>query len=246
MSTQGNSTGRTAAVILAVVLGASLVGFGVGIRPADAPATVTTLAPKAGLSAEVVQSRPYRALRSVGRFGAGNRQSSDLANLRGGFPGVKDAVVRSPEATAAALQQRGERRAYDGAPPTIPHPIDQGGSSGDCLACHASGVKVQGKTAPIMSHQPLVSCTQCHVSAQPDMVIASSISGANSFVGAASPGSGKRAWPGAPPRVPHKTWMRQDCASCHGVTGLAGLRTTHPERGACTQCHVDTEGALPW
>ena len=245
MDPRGESTGRVAAVILAVVLGGSLVGFAVGIRPAAAPAAVSSREDGVSAWAEVVQSRPYRALRTVGRFGAGDRRTSDLANLRGGFPGLTDPVLRTAEATAAALLQRAERRAYDGAPPMIPHPMEQGGSSGDCLACHADGVKVAGKTAPIMSHQPLVSCTQCHVSNEPDLALAS-LPGANSFVGVASPGAGKRAWPGAPPRIPHRTWMRSDCASCHGVTGKPGLRTTHPERGACTQCHVESEGALPW
>ena len=247
MSGQGESagTGRVAAVILAVVLGASLVGFAVGIRPVAGPAVAPETGGKVSLSAEVVNSRPYRALRQVGRFGLGDRRSSNLANLRGGFPGLMDQVERSAQAKAAALLQREERRAYDGAPPMIPHPMEQGGSAGDCLACHADGVKVAGKTAPVMSHPALVSCTQCHVSSQPDISMAA-LPGANSFVGVASPGVGPRAWSGAPPRIPHQTWMREECASCHGVTGKLGLRTTHPDRGNCTQCHAANQGSLPW
>jgi len=36
--------------------------------------------------------------------------------------------------------------------------------------------------------------------------------------------------------------MRQDCTSCHGVTGLPGLRTPHPERFNCQQCHAQRAG----
>ena len=247
MSAQGESagTGRVTAVILALVLGVSLVGFAVGIRPAAEPAAALVPQGEVSSGAEVVKSRPYRALRQVGGGGVGGKQSSDLANLRGGFPGLADAVERTAEAKAAALLERQQRRAFDGAPPVVPHPIQQGGSSGDCLACHADGVKVEGKTAPVMSHPALVSCTQCHVSSQPDVAMAS-LAGDNSFVGLASPGGGPRAWPGAPPRIPHMTWMREDCASCHGVTGKPGLRTTHPQRGSCTQCHVNNNSTLPW
>jgi cytochrome c-type protein NapB len=32
--------------------------------------------------------------------------------------------------------------------------------------------------------------------------------------------------------------MRDDCMSCHGPQGLFGLRTPHPDRQSCLQCHV--------
>jgi len=32
--------------------------------------------------------------------------------------------------------------------------------------------------------------------------------------------------------------MREDCMSCHGPQGLFGLRTPHPDRPSCLQCHV--------
>jgi cytochrome c-type protein NapB len=60
----------------------------------------------------------------------------------------------------------------------------------------------------------------------------------NSFVGLNPPLKGTRAWPLAPPTIPHSTLMRSDCLSCHGPQGLYGLRTPHPERQSCVQCHV--------
>jgi nitrate reductase (cytochrome), electron transfer subunit len=48
----------------------------------------------------------------------------------------------------------------------------------------------------------------------------------------------RRAFDGAPPTIPHSTLMRTDCLSCHGPQGLYGLRTPHPERQSCLQCHA--------
>ncbi|MFN7141654.1 MAG: hypothetical protein ACK4UN_20210, partial [Limisphaerales bacterium] len=60
----------------------------------------------------------------------------------------------------------------------------------------------------------------------------------NEFIGFMSPGKGKRAYPGAPPTIPHPTAMRSDCMRCHGPNGVAGLKTSHPYRQSCTQCHA--------
>lgn len=60
----------------------------------------------------------------------------------------------------------------------------------------------------------------------------------NSFVGEQPVFPGARAWPGAPPTIPHTTFMRINCASCHGVAGALGMRSTHPFRDSCTQCHA--------
>jgi cytochrome c-type protein NapB len=54
--------------------------------------------------------------------------------------------------------------------------------------------------------------------------------------------SGVRAYTGAPPEIPHSTWMRETCLACHGGTGAEGLRTRHPQRQSCTQCHAPSAG----
>ena len=147
------------------------------------------------------------------------------------------------EVKLAALQARASRRAYDGAPPTVPHPIMQD-SSAACLACHAQGLQVKDRFASKISHPTFGgSCTQCHVSSRGAFSSADAAAFAvalteNSFHGAEAPPNGPRAWPGAPPTVPHRTLMRSDCMSCHGPKGLFALRTPHPERQSCTQCHV--------
>jgi len=51
--------------------------------------------------------------------------------------------VASVEMKQAALVQREARRAYNGAPPTVPHTIDQR-SSAVCVACHQEGLRAEG------------------------------------------------------------------------------------------------------
>lgn len=142
----------------------------------------------------------------------------------------------------AALLTRAGRRAYNGAPPVVPHPITQD-SSAACLACHADGMVVKDRVAPKISHQPYSSCTQCHVPASGPQLPLQFASlreplATNSFKGAPEPTRGERAWIMAPPTVPHSTSMRTDCLSCHGPLGQFALRTPHPERRSCLQCHV--------
>jgi nitrate reductase (cytochrome), electron transfer subunit len=148
----------------------------------------------------------------------------------------------SDQLRALAREQRALRRAYDGAPPLVPHPITQD-SAASCLACHGPGLVVKDRTASKISHEHFTSCTQCHVSSvglqipTGDNLLLQPMT-ENQFVGFQAPLKGTRAWPDAPPTVPHSTLMRSDCISCHGPNGLPGLRTPHPERHSCTQCHV--------
>ncbi len=98
---------------------------------------------------------------------------SDLRTMRRGpnslpYPSQMEKLVAlAPDASAGALSPtRIKLRAYQGAPPVIPHPI-AADSVNDCLACHENGALVLGKIAPKMSHPRREVCTQCHV---PDTV----------------------------------------------------------------------------
>ena len=148
-------------------------------------------------------------------------------------------VLLTPERRHEAVEHRAERRAFSGAPPVVPHQIDHRDTHA-CLVCHSQGMKVGSVVAPKMSHQVLANCTQCHVeSTNLDLPPNDRLRvGASRFEGMASPGPGERAWPGAPPIIPHTTWMRENCASCHGLIAQQGLRTSHPWRYNCTQCHA--------
>lgn len=134
---------------------------------------------------------------------------------------------------------RADRRAYDGAPPTIPH-----ASFGmTCTACHnALGQSVVGVGfAPASPHDATAiaaytqRCTQCHVfTTTDDLFVASDFAGVRQDLH-----SGGRATPGAPPTIPHRILMRENCLACHDGPGIREeIRTSHPERGRCRQCHV--------
>jgi cytochrome c-type protein NapB len=218
----------------AVAVALAATGYFAGTRAPERPE------PPASTDAHVQREErapSYGELRDA-RRGANERMyEGAIASLvEAPFP-VKPVPVGTPEQRAQAVAQRKTHRAYDGAPPTIPHEIDQSEVPG-CLACHGEGMKLGNRVAPKISHPPYQSCAQCHVVGDSPRPLAQyKDTPRNGFVGLASAGNGARAWPGAPPTMPHPTLMRDDCASCHGPKALPGLRTSHPERQNCQQCH---------
>jgi cytochrome c-type protein NapB len=78
-------------------------------------------------------------------------------------------------------------------------------------------------------------CRQCHVFATGnDLFVASDFVGLGQDLAA-----GGRATPGAPPTIPHRTLMRENCVACHDGPGAREeVRTSHPELWRCRQCHV--------
>jgi cytochrome c-type protein NapB len=146
-----------------------------------------------------------------------------------------------------SLAARSERRPYAGAPPVMGHSIDFGGTL-DCMECHDVGRRIGKRVARPMSHQPLSNCTQCHTpGAKPDPFtdLSPPWPVASTFLGMESAGTGSRLGPGAPPTIPHTLQLRVRCLSCHGEFGYDGLRTDHPFRAQCTQCHVPTAALDP-
>lgn len=135
-----------------------------------------------------------------------------------------------------AIEQRSRNRAYNGAPPTVTHPIDQMTTEA-CIACHGLGAKTANFRIPKMSHGFYTNCTQCHVPSELKE-FPSELFRESSFVGLPAPVGGPRAYPGAPPQMPHTTWMRNECVSCHGPSSLRGIQSTHPWRSNCLQCHT--------
>jgi cytochrome c-type protein NapB len=149
------------------------------------------------------------------------------------------------------------RRAYLGAPPVIPHPVDERDAFGKaCLACHGDGGWVARFEAytPVTPHPELTSCRQCHVP-----LTLPSPPGGERVTGTLAPRGGEgrvrgsiSTWqttpppqlqggvmPGSPPPIPHALQMRENCLACHAGPGAVdALRTTHPERVSCRQCHA--------
>ena len=146
------------------------------------------------------------------------------------------AVVAACAANGGAerYQRRRQLRAYDGAPPVIPHPV-VALERQDCLGCHRDGIDLgEDGLAPRGPHPERVSCQQCHV----EQVQAKGLFVANGFEGLRHSRTGTRAYPGAPPTMPHPRAGREACLSCHGQNGGSPVRTPHPERVACLKCHA--------
>lgn len=225
---------RSWALVAVGVFAMAAGGFLTGI---ERPQSVMKSAVGGGASADI-PAPGYRDLREVRRGPNANMYDGAIASLGSALPSSRDPVApSSPEALQRVLDDRKKLRAYDGAPPMIPHPV-AGDATTECLACHGDGAIVEGKIARAMSHARFESCTQCH--AQPSGIRAETPPplADSTFQGAPSPAKGQRAWEGAPPTIPHATWMRERCESCHGVAGAHPMRSSHPERASCTQCHA--------
>lgn len=235
--TRRPSGGRLASLSIVGALTVAAVGFFTGTS-AEGPARVGYQPVGAARPAATAPAPAQSDLRTI-RWGTNAPVYTDaVPTLTRPVPlPVGPSQPRTDPLREAALRQRADRRAYEGAPPTIPHAIDQT-QAPNCLVCHERGMQVAGKTAPVMSHRRFESCIQCHVPAVSPFPLQEEPVAGNAFLGMARAGRGERAWPGAPPVMPHPTLMREDCGSCHGTRGAFGLRTPHPERGSCVQCHA--------
>lgn len=154
-------------------------------------------------------------------------------------------IASSPQSGAMTLTAsvvRAERRLFDGAPPVIPHPP----LNIACTDCHtATGKEAppigiapanpHADTAGISGVRGLRNCQQCHVfRRQDDRFQENDFAGLTQRLARAD-----RLYPGAPPVIPHRDFMRENCVACHG--GLAArpeIRCRHTQRENCRQCHV--------
>lgn len=227
-------------VFLAVVVALAAIGFFVGTQGERYDAQLYGFSDEERPEYDVEAARSYSELMDD-PYRRNTHWEESLAVLSKERPGLFDEVERSEEMTAQALQDRAEHRAYEGAPPSVPHPIREKGYA-DCMACHGEGVKIDGKLATQMSHEYLTNCTQCHVPETGSVPAPDSrydeLPLDNAFAGLKRWGEGQRAHPGAPPTNPHPMDMREDCMSCHGTLARPGIRTTHPWKTQCAQCHA--------
>ncbi|MBK8267283.1 MAG: hypothetical protein IPK83_02855 [Planctomycetes bacterium] len=153
------------------------------------------------------------------------------------LPGSVDSA-KSSRASDRSLV-RAARRAYDGAPPIIPH-MQMGAS---CTSCHSqTGIQFGDMGfAPPMPHTTksnagmFARCEQCHVYAEEKALFVES-----DFLPMRQDlRKGKRATSISPPTMPHQVFMRENCAACHtGPAAREEILCPHPERVRCAQCHV--------
>lgn len=240
---------KLAALVFAITLVVAASGYFMGLQQSAStisqtrpPEPALPAAPVAGddAPAAVPQAVEYGRLREA-KLQPNARWQNVFEKLEDARPGLFESVETSEIDRREAIASRAARRAFDGAPPVVPHPVDQSNSAA-CLLCHGEGRAIKDRIASKMSHQAFSSCTQCHVPANGTRItdsryLLAAIAG-NTFTTPEAPLHGTRAWPGAPPTIPHATLMRSTCTACHGPTGLHGLRTPHPWQQQCVQCHA--------
>jgi nitrate reductase (cytochrome), electron transfer subunit len=216
----------------------------VALDPRPAPVPVTLLEPPAApiaAEAQVFRTRP-------------------------GMMAIGPEARREREAHPRTLKTFRYLRAYPGAPPRIPHGLtptefrtsacntchERGGYSARfaayvpltphpeqrmCLQCHVGDDAVTGISQP--SSDPNSRCPQCHGSG-----------GAPRAYANAKLDWRTTAWPELPRLtpdrnplpIPHDLASRGNCLPCHaGPAAVAEIRTGHPERADCRQCHVAPE-----
>ena len=132
------------------------------------------------------------------------------------------------------LKERNKLRAYHGAPPRVPHQLDEIGRT-NCLSCHQEGNALKyNRRAPVTPHPERVNCRQCHV----PIAVTTTFTESNYKPYRRRSGA-RPSQPLGPPYIPHRLQDRENCRACHlSVSTPPILRPRHGERTNCTQCHV--------
>lgn len=253
--TSDRVTGRSTTVFLVCVIGVAAVGYCVGVSDgvpkSDSQLSINSIPAEQG-GERSADARPV----SVNGVEIPSIEATNYADMRRSEEGPTshwkmglDQIPQpaydlltppkpTPEEKLQSTRIRATRRAFNGAPPIIPHAVERT-SDGACYACHGKGMKIGDQVAGQMSHGFLANCTQCHAPPPPTPFADVDASVASNYVGLPAPTQGKRAFPGAPPTIPHSTLMRESCLVCHGgKTAWSGFESTHPWRSSCTQCHA--------
>ncbi len=148
--------------------------------------------------------------------------------------GCSSASAEKESSRAELLAARRALRAYDGAPPVIPHGVESLGRT-ECSNCHEPGALDNAdRIAPPRSHPAWGDCRQCHVERKTEKVFVE-----NEVSPLWWPVRGARQTSISPPLIPHHIQNRENCAICHiGAQAPAALRAAHGYRPECRQCHA--------
>ena len=241
---------KTLAVVFLAVGMLAVSGFFMGMRQTERQVTRNELpvtethhvVPDKSAPSDIPFAPKYKDIPNT-EWHANRDWSFTLADLPRAAISLTGLEKQDPAGLSAAIDRRKSLRAYDGAPPVIPHTINTI-STNACASCHGQGetLVIGGRRPAEISHPWITSCTSCHVPADGLRKLtapaAERLIVENSFVGKTSAGHGSRAYQGAPPTTPHPVWMRQNCMACHGPGREQAIRTSHPDRRNCLQCHA--------
>lgn len=178
---------------------------------------------------------------------------------------IEPATLRYRTAHPRTLRAFRFLRMYPGAPPRIPHGLSsEEFRTGVCGTCHERGGYSRRFSAyvPVTPHPEWGMCLQCHLGEDGAMgqIPATADPNARCSLCHGTSGGPPRAdasitWPStvwttlpstgrdqSPPPIPHELQSRGNCLACHsGPAAVAEIRSPHPERINCRQCHVGLE-----
>jgi nitrate reductase cytochrome c-type subunit len=179
---------------------------------------------------------------------------------RPGMLALEPVIRRRGNAHPRTLATWRVLRSWPGAPPRIPHGLTlEEYRDTRCATCHERGGYSPrfGSYAPVTPHPERAACLQCHTPDAALVGVSWPGSGANDGCRQCHAGIPERfvergldwtpaAWPRVGdrdehglPTIPHEVDTRGNCLACHmGAAAVAEIRTTHPERANCRQCHV--------
>jgi cytochrome c-type protein NapB len=202
--------------------------------------------------------------------GAGGRPIASEANvfrISHDELGVFPAFERDTSAHVRSLDMYRRLRAYPGAPPRVPHGLtDEEFRNSSCNICHLRGGWVArfNTYAPVTPHPEFSSCLQCHVAqdtlvGRPLPIAGDAVTCRQCHIDPDAdpaifvdidwrtvpwPETNMQAMPQSPQWIPHDFQTRSNCLACHSGPGaVVDLRTDHPERANCRQCHVQASEA---
>ena len=230
----------------------------------SAVVAMSALIVAAGRVAKNRISSPESAAVHLGRPNEVIAAEADVFRTHAGMLAIDPGSDRRRSAHPRTLATYRSLRAYPGAPPRIPHGLTPDEfRTGGCNTCHERGGFSQrfGAYVPITPHPEMGACLQCHVGDGQLMAIALPTTDPSARCRQChTPGAGKwteatldwktLAWPEPatpkpgrePPPILHTFDFRGNCLACHAApAGVAEIRTAHPERANCRQCHLTVD-----
>ena len=193
--------------------------------------------------------------------GEGIGEEAGVFRTSPGMLALEPATRRERSAHPRTLRTVHFLRAFPGAPPRIPHNLSADEFRTDaCRTCHQrGGFSVRFSAyVPVTPHPERGICLQCHVgvdsvigaltpSADPNARCPMCHGSSGTVRPEASLTWETTVWPRLPalirdqdpPPIPHDLRFRENCLTCHaGPAAVAELRTRHPDRAGCRQCHL--------
>ncbi len=246
----------------AVALGVFLVASAITAVAAAVVAVERAVANRSAAPRPAAVARPVAAREPI-------RAEAQVFRTAPGVVAIAPGAPRERAAHPRTLRVVRFLRAFPGAPPAIPHPLTaEEFRTVACKTCHERGGYSPRFAAyvPLTPHPERGLCVQCHLGADSVIGVVGPDADPNTRCpichgpsgGPARP-EASRTWatavwptlpatvPGQnPPPIPHDLEFRENCLTCHGGPAAAvEIRTRHPERANCRQCHLVPEAEPP-